>query len=761
MSRPKYLWRAIALTFDGLPLGFRVVNALYDPNLSKTRQRDQGEHTFKDSLSGGIELIGDDYEWIKALPFSSKIRFTCYRLTPNGTNSSELEFIADSSRLDFDFDDDEKTVQIKLEIINEYTHLQREMNKTRNLIDIANQKQSINYKKQAVFQIFLLGSSTITNVTEGMSWEEEIDVDISTTDGGFPTNLPIVSEGFGGPFQSRRIIIRDSNLNPDISGIYYPNTVDSTRYTREDSLYRIELTNPFPDYKVKVFDSVTGVEVYDGANVNAKPIGGFPSFSNLNNEAPEILSGTGSRTRPLLVAPWVRMLSDVPVINGVNGIELTDANSLLTGKTGFKYAYPVSLHAPDPQLGLQFGQSGIRAHYRTQTTSTFTPKIWESANTEAGDYLQVFQQAGSTGNSVPLPVAMSQWTEVGYRFVFYDVLRDWYEKGTTDIILRDAYPIYDVIKGFLDKVNEDNPFEIKFEDTVDYSELLFANINPVTGQKNRTLFFTPLSNVKNAGYSIADTKEDIQFRDVWEFLWITKRAKFTVQKVNNEYRLRIEHISWYYNGGDYTTKQIGFDFNNLYDRVTGVKIDYFQNKWSYVKQELFSRLITRWAAEVSPHFEGDAIEVREVYAQSAEERKEQASRFLTDIDYINVFPQNVGENGFVGISAFLRDNQWYLDLYEIEVGDDRRYRVQNGDLAMLDVHHRYYPFDLPQRITINGIDRDVTKITRMRVQEIESPEISLPNTVFLWKTQLGEGLAQSIKVELSSRATDIKLLIDA
>ena len=121
--------------------------------------------------------------------------------------------------------------------------------------------------------------------------------------------------------------------------------------------------------------------------------------------------------------------------------------------------------------------------------------------------------------------------------------------------LRDAYTLEAVIAALLSQVAP----SITFAATNAYSQFLFGS-NPLTNTWGR-LVVTPKSNVMVAEYTQPAQKAMITLQEVFNMLKNAPRATGSLMIIT---ALRIEHISYFKNGGSYSgTPAVQVNVNEL------------------------------------------------------------------------------------------------------------------------------------------------------------------------------------------------------
>lgn len=349
------------------------------------------------------------------------------------------------------------------------------------------------------------------------------------------------------------------------------------------------------------------------------------------------------------------------------------------------------------------------------------------------------------------PVARSTWNYASYWFNFS--LLDPYteEAGRAEFELRDTYPIHSVIKVLLQQFSD-----IKHEGTSEYSQFLYAEYNPVSYQKFH-LLLSPKSNILHGNYDQPAMKAKTtlntilkMLRDVYKCFWYIEDGK-----------LKIEHISYFRNGGTYTSNPvIGSDLTKLENLRNEKKWGFLTSNYEFDKSDMPERFQFAWMDDVTEGFEGYPIEVNSKYVSPGRIEDINVTGFTTDVDYMMLNPGAISQDGFALFAAIYRNGRYELPIVERNV-DGADLRLQNGYLSWIILQPNYYLSDLPaKKVVINKTDYEVTETSRKRKQKVKFPTLETIDTKKLVKTYLGNGQIEKISINLSSRTNEVTLKYD-
>ena len=349
------------------------------------------------------------------------------------------------------------------------------------------------------------------------------------------------------------------------------------------------------------------------------------------------------------------------------------------------------------------------------------------------------------------PVARSTWNYASYWFHF-SILDPFVEESArTEFELRDTYPINSVIQVLLEQFSN-----IKHEGTEEYSQFLYADYNPVSYQ-NFYLLLSPKSNILHGNYDQPAMKAETtlntilkMLRDVYKCYWYIEDGK-----------LKIEHISYFRNGGTYTSSPvIGTDLTKFENPRNAKKWGFLTSSYEFDKSDMPERFQFAWMDDVTEGFEGYPIEVNSKYVSLGRIEDINVTGFTTDVDYMMLNPGAISQDGFALFAAVYRNGRYELPIIERNV-DGADLRLQNGYLSWITLQPNYYISDLPaKKVVINKIDYEVTETSRKRKQKVKFPTLEAIDTKKLVKTYLGNGQIEKISVNLSSRINEVTLKYD-
>ena len=255
------------------------------------------------------------------------------------------------------------------------------------------------------------------------------------------------------------------------------------------------------------------------------------------------------------------------------------------------------------------------------------------------------------GISAPLyPVGKTTWGEYSWwaYFNFSAGIFDYLYWDTVQ--LKDAYPLSSVLSVLLDAIFKNSGYNVSFEGNEAYSGFFYGTNTGIV-QAPPNIYITPKTNVLTANYSQKAQKGDItigqvldMLRDVFRCYWFMER------NADGTYRLRIENIYWFYNGGSYTGGT-PYDIRNAKDPRTGKNWAYGKSQFKFDISELYKRYEFGWQDECTDWFDGDAVTCLAKYVNESATNKVKIDAFTSDLDYMLLSPEDFSKDGFALLGA--------------------------------------------------------------------------------------------------------------
>lgn len=601
-----------------------VCRPTYKDDLAKDYELETNQRFYRIKLSGKISFIRDDYEYIKAQPFETQFQFLIRKSNDGGLTWGQNYFKGQFFKTDCEFDDDNKKCTVQPDPLDDYTDVLAGLEKEYNLISITPQIERLLVRKRPLIQIYIPGDSVVSCFLGGSSWEQDVN---ATTD----RNALINTYHFALCNLLKEINVTGSST-PNVNGLYV-GRMSVTGNNVFTGTLRPDVTNGYyirasQQYQPPFWGVITYEIVRSSDNVvlfryqNVSP--GNQPFDNVEFDFTAV-SGSGSSGTPHAEMAtyniYARYLLDVTTIQGLNTYELP-SDDIVDYNRNYRRA-----------IGYAIDVGFISNNHTTEPT--------EWGIRDDGTY---FLPPSSIFGQTYYPIARSTWRYASIWFGYYmldDMLE---EKGRKTYTLRDAYPVGSCIQSLL---NQFAP-GITHKETAEYSQFLYSGNNPIAYNQNFRLFVTQKSNILVGDYQQPAQKAPTtlqQFtnmlRDCFRCFWYIEDGKF-----------KIEHISWFRNGGSYSNNQVvGTDLTQLENIRNGKKWGFSTSKYSFDKVDMPERFQFKWMDDVTTGFEGLPIQVISKYVTPGKIEEINVSNFTSDADMMMLNPGSMSNDGFALFAA--------------------------------------------------------------------------------------------------------------
>ena len=710
----------------------RVVTPAYKSDISLEYELESGQQFFRKKLSGKLAFIRDDYDYLNAKDFNTEFVLLLQESKDGGKTWSEY-YRGKFMKTDCTWDDDNKKCEVNPNVYDEYNDVIAGLDKEYNLIKLSPEIKRLTIKKRPLIQVYLPGESVISCFLGGTYWEQ--DVIEATEDEEYLVNKCY----FANTSPHQEIIVKESPYTDLTNAVFVGSTKDGYSKVGDYRLEYFEYSETEYDEENRyVVTLYNGLKLYKGEKVGWQ-FTQYDIYYENYNPIPKTLPKTATLTA---ISPETTNVKVDIQSTGLYMRYLLDAEEILGLKT---YEIPVDDLVEDNRnykrcIGYAFDVIAISNNYSTEPT--------EYGVRPDGTY---YKPPYSFYGDKYYPVARSTWNYASYWFYFSVLDSTVEEAGRTEFELRDTYPIHSVIKVLLEQYSD-----IKHEATEEYSKFLYGSYNPVSYQTFQ-LLLSPKSNILHGNYDQPAMKAQTtlntilkMLRDVYKCFWFIEDGK-----------LKIEHISYFRNGGTYTgSPVIGTDLTKSENPRNAKKWGFLTSSYEFDKSDMPERFQFAWMDDVTEGFEGYPIEVNSKYVSPGRIEDINVTGFTTDVDYMMLNPGAISQDGFALFAAIYRNERYELPIVERNV-DGADLRLQNGYLSWITLQPNYYLSDLPaKKVVINKTDYEVTETSRKRKQKVKFPTLETIETKKLVKTYLGNGQIEKISVNLSSRINEVTLKYD-
>lgn len=716
-----------------------AINPVYK-KLTKKYAKESNQKFFRQSLEGDITMLNNDYKLIHEASIDQKMIFFVDKL--NNTTGKWYNYCKSRfSKTDCKFDISRKKCQPKFTIFDRYNTVLDGYENTYDLIKLTPAISKIDMYKRPLLQIYIAGENTISNYLGGTYWEADVNEIIDDKD------LLINKYYFslinsGNEFEVEGSTISDVNgLYVGVNGVWknnkgYTCTVDpSPIYAPNDSIYpnrhKIELSRDSDnevlyrgeaDY-VFIEDNDTYIEgthqiVLDAAKTFSHI--GFARFKNV-----------------IAYHVYQRLLCDVDAVNNIDTYNIP-TDDFVSDNRNYKKC-----------IGISTGN----IHISLETSDKPTKY-------GVNDYNKYFTNKSiydATGLR-PLPICRNSWANASLWYTYNDnEYNVWEASLRKRYILKDSYSIAAVIKALLAKIDP----SLIHKETEAYSRFLYGNtqLAPIKWD-NFKVYITQKTNILKGQYDQAAQKAEITLKSVMDMLRDCFRCYWFIEGNN----FRIEHISYFINGGSYNSgANTQINFTKLIDQFNRIHASYFQSELEYDKSELAKRYEFSWMDDVTELFGPVNIDVHANYVQQDKTDEIIASNFSSDVDFMLLNPSNFSDDGFALLCPIKVNNRLTLPIITSSLIDEngRNYEMtaQNW-YASWPYLVDFYKYDMPAYnvdVDVLATPMIVNKIKKCMNHTIELAAAEDPDELMLIETAFGDGTIEEISVNLDTRLTEIKL----
>lgn len=680
------------LYIDGVLAAF--ANPIFSDKISIDKERESGEMFRRTKLNSEFQFVGDAYDRIFDCNLDTDFEIRVYDKETN-IQLARGTF----EKTDCKFDTDNKICTVKTNSADEYDKILAGMNDEFDLVGLAPVREKVKLAKRGILQIYFRGDNKVTNVIGNMSYEIDTkssvligtsDVAVENlTETQLVNNLSFtkmnIDAFFLGLTGEMAIEFPNASGRFNFYGIVQKQvgsqTVSDYRYTNINGQYYVDFTDFFEGRTGVLWRASDNTVVYDSH--------GYAIYFTWLAGAQEkvlrqsVYAATGAFTLlyecgslvDFTKGVFLRVLLDNPNPTTPMGTirKLTSENDLCSFNLNYRYTMPVSI-------------SGIENKFIVSFAVQNEPTKW-GVNGDGKYFVQPTPL--STGDNV-IPVGWDVWIPASFWFNSTSGIADTLDLYNMEWELNDAYPLWSAIKVLLAKIDP----SITFEGTSTYSQFLYGTISSsvILGWVKQLLYITPITNVKKTYYNQAARKGKITLKQIFDMLRATCQLYWFIDSSN---RLRIEHITWFRNGGNYSQQNPLIDLTSILSPMSRKNWSFGQNTFEYDKSALSKRYEFSWHEECSEVFDGFPIDIKNKYASKGNTEKSQATNFISDIDLIFSAPDALGDDSFALIGT---DNNKRCPIQSIgNFGMDfvaPTYKMQNPYLSFYYTELAYWLYNI-------------------------------------------------------------------
>lgn len=588
---------------------------IYKDDISLNYERVSGQMYHRAKLSDKLSFVADDYRAIIAAAYDDTIYIDIEMSRDRGL--SWLAYYSGKfSITDCTVNYDDERVEVQLDYNDRYADVLDGIEREYNIVKLAPALAPVVMHKRPMIQFYAMGSGKVTNVLRGLSWEVDTEGEESVAN-----------------VQDRcHFGINTSYIELQVSGLEIAEANDTYAaaiFYDSGGAYRVRAYNQSNTYYCDI--SYTSLNLLTMALTRASDNEPIATGVYADRDSPKsgsfVLQQSEQDTGQCefrVTDIYARILCDVDNINGTATFDVP-ADDLIADNRNYRKCLP-------------YGTMVLRPSSR-----------WQELPTEWGLRPDDTYYLPANLLPVPVPVMQGRWM---YASVWYDYglfPQELEEGGRATYVMKDASPIASVISVLLAKFAP----SITHAATQDYSEFLYGDSNPVSGDKWR-LLMTQKSNVLVGNYTQAAQRGDITLKMVLDGLKNIFNCYWFIDEQN---RLRIEHISWFRNGGSYThdARVVGIDYTAAEVQRSGKRWSFGANEVTYDKEAMPERYEFGWMDDVTDPFDGMPIVMDSKRVQRDKVEEIKVANITTDVDYMLLSPNECSMDGFALLACTMAD----------------------------------------------------------------------------------------------------------
>ena len=710
----------------------------YYKELKIKYKQESREAFFREEIDGKVKFLQADFDKILAQPFDTIYYLNIFITAEDGaTKQIKTKFTRTKCKIDID----NRILETKLEVADQYGHILEAMDKEYDLLRIGAIAEKISLYKRPVIQCYIPGEKFISSYIDGVYWETECepvsDINELHNDYAFDTiETPTIDYMW-------TTDTKDGTIENNAQRI---DTVKDGYLYSDDMRFRLNILSRALQYKIYPmfnWSNATEVETIDGVYCY--------EYTHL----------TRKRYARIVIAYKrklaFRLLCDNKADAKIRG---EDASGPFTGifikndgsfgnTMNYKYAIKINPES--------YGIVPILNVYCSDKEGRYGQR-------QPGQFYRYPVLPTQVGFSSVWPACKNTWGDVSIWFSYSALNEAVDAKYRLPITIRHAYSLGSCIRALLKKAAPN----IKFEDAPDFSKFFFDG----TYFDYHKLFLMPKSNAIKGNYDQPAQKMPITLKKLFDML---KNCFKCYWYIDND-KLRLEHI-YYFSHGESYTDTTPIDITTTINVRTDKPWSFGTNNFEFESEDMPERIQFGWADDSSEPFDGTPLEVLSNYVKKGQVDEVSVNGFSTDVDMMMSTPSDFSQDG---IAMMVTDSINTVPYFEttIRIVDyfqngneniiDEVYRVQNGFLGFANLVPCYYCSDLPgSRVKINGIEYTGGPITssktpfmikRAKKQKLKCPIDLALNPYDLYTTELGTGQIKEITYDLSSEVAELTIL---
>lgn len=686
-----------------------LTNARYDDSVSLSRSKGERFVLKAEELKGDIIFVRDDYELILSAPFHTRYEIIIEVDEGNGFTERYRTFF---HRTDCEIDDDAETVSLSLESNTRYTKIEAAKGQVFDFLEVPPARTTVDYTVFSVVQVYIPGDSFLTNFNGSNYWEQPCQQNGGNSDLSLVYHFQACEPVFFVPGAG--------DLIPDIGGqyIYNPTTdgydLGTYQFKRTSGVWNVH-------------DTAAGDQIiYTGSNADEP----------FNMEFTASVQGSGSVAVFRQIKPFTRILTNAASVGGIPtelipDVDFTDSKS---------------------QRFLRAARVAVDSFFVSDNRSE-TPTRYGQFNGDALHFAGDYFTTPTNGTAEQFfPLGKASWFDYSAWFYFDAAFEAELDESKETVRLFDAYRFSDVLKALLLKIDP----TITHEATAEYSQFLYA-ANDFRGLKTITPVLVPVTNIAFGEYDQPATKAKISLNDIDSLIQNLWRCDWWIDENN---RFRIEHLSFFENGGSYAEPFIVYDFTDLKEPKTGEPLEYGSRRYSFKKTVLPERIITKYGDRASELYEGFPITMTDEGTTTGKEEERRVDRITPDIDLAAVSGLDLNKEGLILLETEQGQEELFVPVVTFDYGLLGKANINNGYAAFAWAQENYHRHGMPvPNFNMNFAAQTALSTIKAKIQNIDLSRVTDYSTGLI-KTSYGDAEIEEIDENLTTGNTVLKLLHD-
>lgn len=673
--------------------------------LQKEWQKEGDNAFFRATLSGQLTFINKDYQTIRNGSIVNRFDVEI-QISYDNSVTWESYWKGYFYKTDCEINESDRTVTVTPHAKDEYDAILNALDKELDLIPLKPELVPLRYLKRPIVQFYVRGEATVGCYLDGIYWEQNSSVE---------TDPIVLNNTYKFGLLNDLMTVKVTSAMEEFFMGTVPASTESYFEISNDD-YLITVNYGAYIYVIDFKRRSDNVTLYHGNTASLVE-------TVILNPA----SGSGATGTIALdfkvISVFARLICDVPELLGIPTEQLPEDDLTQTN-----YHYSLALNRAS------YGSTVILAYQ------------FDSDPTQWGIYQR--GQYYMRPKSDAIPMARSSWGDISIWLDPYnlDVLSPgMFEKGAKEITIKDCFPIESVINVMLQKLD----IPLTFQPNSSYSQFFYGDTTIEGSRKvmneKLQLYLTQKSNFLKGVYDEAAQKAIITLRDIFDMF----RKCFQCYWFVEDGKLRLEHIWYFKNGGSYSgTPTIGIDITTERLLRNGKPYGFSQSAYTYDKADTVGQYQFGWMDDVTIPFKGENIRILTPFVNQEAVENVTVSQFTTDVDYMQVAPEDCSKDGFVLFACEYEIAEVTVNLLTIldepmEAGDIITQLSSSTNVVLYPTEStdRYYtitpnslPFTLPERIVM-ALGRNTMTVKRnsAKVPLYESEDNKLQNGYLSFK----------------------------